>query len=92
MADSFAYTNSWDDEGKQYYVKKLLKYLDLKIEKPQDDQPLQIDSSSKKKAPKAPKLDTQKILWTFTTTKFRNRVRSSCLKFMASFIANVDKE
>lgn len=37
LAESFKFTESWAEEDKAYYIKKMLSYLDLKRVKPEEN-------------------------------------------------------
>ncbi len=70
---------SWTEEEKAYYIKKMLSYLGLKKAKQENADEKPQAASKKKKENK----EGEAKLWLFLTKKYRGKVRSSCLVFLA---------
>jgi len=80
LAESFEFTTSWDQEERDYYIKKMISYLDLKKV-----------AMPKKEGQKSEKYNETKM-WLFLGKKNRSRVRSACLMFISKFLLNVPKD
>lgn len=81
LAGSFEFVKDWPQEDQQHFRKKVIDILDL--ERKEMD-------AGEKKGQKAKQPDS--YLWQFLSSKYRGRVRSSCLLFISHLLLNLPSE